>query len=32
MNNQYEIIDGKKYKENQIRNPLTRRCIKKERS
>jgi len=32
MNIEYEIIDGKKYKkckENQMRNPITKRCIKK---
>lgn len=31
---EYEIINGKKYKkckENQIRNPLTRRCINKDK-
>ena len=30
MDDNYEIINGKKYKkckENQIRNPITRRCV-----
>lgn len=34
MDNLYEIINGKKYKrckENQIRNPITRRCINKDK-